>query len=81
MIILSIQNLIYYANHELVWVNSATPLLTQWESGMSIGTLTIITKLVECPVVLNTPLRAKVLYKGASYTFYSFTSSIFIGFM
>lgn len=53
-------------NQKFICVTSATPLLTQCEAGVSIGILTIMTKFVECPVVLSTPLRAKVLYIGAS---------------
>jgi hypothetical protein len=45
-------------------VSKATPLLTQNVSGLDENNLTIITKLVECPVVESVPLLADVLYIG-----------------
>lgn len=46
-------------------VNSATPLLIQCSAGTApVGSRISNTKLVLCPVVLNTPRRSAVLYKG-----------------
>ena len=42
----------------------ATPRMVQWLGGWFVGSLTNITKLVECPVVASTPLRSTVLYNG-----------------
>jgi hypothetical protein len=45
-------------------VNKATPRFIQCLSSNYVGNLIYITKLVECPVVLRTPLLAEVLYTG-----------------
>ena len=39
----------------------ATPLRIQWSSVLSLGIMSSITKLVECPVVARTPRRSGVL--------------------
>lgn len=43
------------------YVNKATPLLIQCEGGLEVGVFIQRTKLVECPVVDNSPLLADVL--------------------
>ena len=45
-------------------VSIAQPRITQWLSGMALGSLMFITKLVEWPVVMSTPRRSMVRYSG-----------------
>lgn len=42
-------------------IRSAEPRLIQWLCGRSVGITIVQTKLLECPVVARTPLRAEVL--------------------
>ena len=62
------------------WHSRATPLCTQWASGLSDGISMAITKLVECPVVLRVPLRSLVLYTGDLYVGLSGISLLLAGF-
>ena len=51
------------------WQSKATPLDTQWLSGLLLGILMAITKFEEWPVVDKTPLLSNVLYTGEVYIF------------
>ena len=46
------------------WHNNATPRTIQCSSGLSLGINMAMTKLVEWPVVDNTPRLSLVLYTG-----------------
>ena len=48
-------------------VNNATPLLTQYDTYLSVFKSRYITKFVECPVVDKVPFLVEVLYKGQLY--------------
>lgn len=45
----------------------ATPLVIQCDSLISVGIVMNITKFEECPVVVNSPRLAVVLYTGQRY--------------
>ena len=48
----------------------ATPRLIQCCGCLLVGSVMVITKLVECPVVDRVPLRSLVLYRGHTYSFW-----------
>jgi hypothetical protein len=56
-----------------------SPLLIQWWSGMSVGILMNIRKLLLWPVVARTPRRSAVRYTGHSYAGYSENLSSVLG--
>ena len=50
------------------WQSMATPRLIQCCGGRLVGSVMVITKLVECPVVDSVPRRSLVLYSGHTYS-------------
>ena len=58
--------LLTFIYQESNWQRRAAPLLVQCSGVKSVFRSKKVTKLVECPVVLNSPFLRLVLYKGHS---------------